>query len=109
MEIGQVVGGDYSNIIIRQKQGFDFEIGDLVVSISKGKELLLQVTDLFLSSQISDLNIERLSGSYLQGEKVDIYEKESRLYKMAKSKASKKSILSRKRYLRHHGKINEKN
>lgn len=86
MEIGQVVSGDFSNIILRQKQGFNFEIGDLVICQAKGCDLLLQVTDLFLSSQISDLNLERLSGNYLQGEDIELYERESRLYKMAKAK-----------------------
>ena len=41
--VGQVVGGSFGDIVIRQKAGTDLEIGDLMVSEENGSFLILQV------------------------------------------------------------------
>ena len=52
--VGQVVGGKFGDIIIRQKSGSNLEIGDLMVSEENGSFLILQVFALEYGSQIQD-------------------------------------------------------
>ena len=40
--VGQVVGGKFGDIVIRQKAGTNLEIGDLLVSEENGSFLILQ-------------------------------------------------------------------
>ncbi len=63
---GQVIGGDYSKVIVRQKSDEDLEIGELLVAESGDEKLLLQVYDLLYGSQISPQNLELISGMKLE-------------------------------------------
>ena len=84
---GQVVGGKFGDIIIRQKSGKDLEIGDLMVSEEDGSFLILQVFALEYGSQIQDRMQEMMSGVNLeQGSNAQFYEPEFVNYVLARIK-----------------------
>ena len=66
--IGQVVGGGFSDIIVRQKAGHELEIGDLLISEEKDKSayLILNVFALEYGSQIETRMQEMMSGVTLE-------------------------------------------
>lgn len=83
MPIGQIIGGDYGDIWIRQKSGKTIEIGDLL-SID---DIILQVTDLSYGSLLEDDELARMSGMELEGyEETSVMEEEVRNYINAKAK-----------------------
>mgnify|MGYP003976974355 FL=1 len=71
--VGQVVGGSFGDIVIRQKAGTDLEIGDLMVSEEKGSFLILQVFSLEFGSQIQDKMQQMMSGVNLEQGVVDAH------------------------------------
>ncbi|MEM4336388.1 MAG: ATP-binding protein [Candidatus Woesearchaeota archaeon] len=66
MPKGQIVGGKFGELIIRQKAGESIEIGELLVSESNGSKIILQVYDISYGSQISQQNLELISGMVLE-------------------------------------------
>ncbi|MDC8438233.1 MAG: ATP-binding protein, partial [Candidatus Nitrosotenuis sp.] len=52
--VGQVIGGSFGDILVREKSGRNLEIGDLLVSDENGSFLILQVFALEYGSQIQD-------------------------------------------------------
>ena len=64
--VGQVVGGSFGDIVIRQKSGTNLEIGDLMVSEEEGSFLILQVFELEYGSQIQDKMQQMMSGVNLE-------------------------------------------
>ena len=84
---GQVVGGGFGDIIIRQKHGKNLEIGDLMVSDEDGSYLILQVFGLEYGSQIQDRMKEVMSGVNLeQSSDTQFYEPEFVNYVLARIK-----------------------
>jgi len=76
----QIIGGNFSNLIARQKQNENLELGELLVADS----ILLQVVDIEYGSQISQQNLELISGMNLEhGSKTNFIEQELRNYKIA--------------------------
>ena len=71
--VGQVVGGSFGDIVIRQKAGTDLEIGDLMVSEENGSFLILQVFALEYGSQIQDKMQQMMSGVNLEQGVVDAH------------------------------------
>ncbi len=83
MPIGQIVGGEYGEVLIRQKSGKTIEIGDLLAI----DDLILQVLDLEYGSLLEQTDIERMSGMELEGyEETSLMEEEIRNYIYAKAK-----------------------
>ncbi len=83
MPIGQIVGGEYGEVLIRQKSGRTIEIGDLLAI----DDLILQVLDLEYGSLLEQNDIERMSGMELEGyEETALMEEEIRNYIYAKAK-----------------------
>ncbi len=81
---GQIISGSFENIIARQKSEEEFEIGELLISENKNNKVLLQVTDLSFGSQISQSNLELISGMNLeQGISTNFMDSELRLYNLA--------------------------
>ena len=64
--VGQVVGGKFGDIIVRQKSGTNLEIGDLMVSEENNSFLILQVFALEYGSQIQDRMQQMMSGVNLE-------------------------------------------
>lgn len=63
---GQVVSGELGRIVIRQKSAESIEIGELLVTEGQGEKILLYVYDLLYGSQISEENLELISGMHLE-------------------------------------------
>lgn len=63
---GQVISGEFGKILVRQKSSAPLELGEILVSESSSKKILLQVYDLLYGSQISQQNLELLSGMQLE-------------------------------------------
>ncbi len=83
MPIGQIVGGEYGEVLIRQKSGKTIEIGDMLAI----DDLILQVLDLEYGSLLEQTDIERMSGMELEGyEETALMEEEIRNYIYAKAK-----------------------
>jgi DNA helicase HerA-like ATPase len=84
---GQIISGDFSKILIRQKAGKKIEIGELITAGNEEGLSLLQVYDLYFSSQISQQNLELISGMRLEsGEELNWMEPELRHYNIAVAK-----------------------
>ena len=84
---GQVVGGDFGSVLLRQKKGVTIEIGSLMISEEENSFLILQVFDMEYGSQIQAGMREMISGiSMEQVDDVEFYEPEFVNYIMAKLK-----------------------
>jgi DNA helicase HerA-like ATPase len=91
--VGQIIGGDYGEILIRQKSGERIELGELLVA----DDILLQVFDLEYGSLMEHRDLARISGMQLEGYgETEIHEREVRNYILVKAKPlfdlKKKSI-----------------
>ena len=85
--IGQVVGGKLGDVIIRQKDGAELEIGDLLVSDEGNSFVISQVFALEYASQIQDRVQQMRSAVNLeQGIKSRFYEPEFVNYVLARIK-----------------------
>lgn len=63
---GQVIGGEFSRIIVRQKKDADIELGELLIAGTDDKKILMQVYDISYGSQISQSNLELISGMQIE-------------------------------------------
>jgi DNA helicase HerA-like ATPase len=88
--IGQVVGGDTADLLLREKSGRGVELGELLaIDISDNDYLLLKVTDLSFGSQVSASTLELAAGLRLerQDDEVGFYEAELRHYTIIHARA----------------------
>lgn len=86
MIAGRIIGGDFSKVIIRQKSGYNIEIGELLISDGPEKTLL-QVSDLVYGSQLSSQNLEFISGLKLEEDTdIEVMDEKLRNYNMASLK-----------------------
>ena len=84
---GQVIGGEFGKIIARQKAGEKLELGELLVSESGENKILMQVFDLIYGSQISQQNLELISGMKLEeNADTEFFDKNLRNYMLARLK-----------------------
>jgi uncharacterized protein len=84
MIAGQIIAGEHGRILMRVKSGRDIELGELLISESQGKKMLLQVYDLQYGSQISRINLELMSGMKLEEDNdLELMEPELRAYSLA--------------------------
>jgi len=63
---GQVISGEFGRIVARQKSNENIEIGELLIADSDEGKILLQAYDLVYGSQISQQNLEMISGMKLE-------------------------------------------
>ena len=63
---GQIISGEFGKIAARQKAGQAIEIGELLIADSNDGKVLMQVYDLIYGSQISQQNLEMISGMKLE-------------------------------------------
>lgn len=66
MEKAIVIGGKMGDILARQKASTPLELGELLVSETPTGKILMQVFDLNYGSQLSQQNLELLSGLQLE-------------------------------------------
>ncbi|PIN79521.1 ATPase, partial [Candidatus Woesearchaeota archaeon CG10_big_fil_rev_8_21_14_0_10_34_8] len=89
MKKGLVIRGDVSKIVVREKSNADIELGELLIVDSGRKKMLMQAYDLVYASQLSEQNIELISGlqleqeSMLEEDSITIMEPALRNYKLA--------------------------
>ena len=63
---GQVISGGFSKILVRQKSKQGLELGELLIADMPNGKILLQVYDLIYGSQLSQQNLELISGMKLE-------------------------------------------
>jgi hypothetical protein len=84
---GQIISGKFGELCIRQKSNSNLEIGELLIAESKDTKILLHVYDLFYGSQMSQQNLELISGMALEeDDKTEFFEPELRNYMLANAK-----------------------
>jgi hypothetical protein len=85
MEIkGQIIGGKFGEIIARQKSDSPLELGEIVIAEDDGKSYFLQVYDMQYGSQISQQNLELISGLNLEENgDMEFMDEHMRNYKLA--------------------------
>jgi len=85
---GQVISGEFSKILVRQKSGQNIELGELLVANTKEGKIIMQVYDLIYGSQISQSNLELISGIRLEEDtQIDLIEPQLRNYNLALMKS----------------------
>jgi uncharacterized protein len=81
---GQVISGEFGRILVRQKSGQNLELGELLISESGDNKILMQVFDLLYGSQISQQNLELISGMALEeNTDTEFFDKNLRNYMLA--------------------------
>lgn len=81
---GQVISGGFGRVIVRKKSDADIELGELLVSDSQDKKIIMQVTDLIYGSQLSQQNLELVSGLKLEEDSsLELFDSELRNYTLA--------------------------
>jgi len=63
---GQVISGEFGKILVREKSGQEIELGELLIADTKEGKILMQVFDLLYGSQLSQSNLEMVSGIKLE-------------------------------------------
>ncbi len=85
---GQVISGKFGEIIIRQKSNEEFELGELLIAEKEKTKILLQIYELAYGSQISQQNLELISGMRLEENlNIDFFDEKLRNYKIAFAKS----------------------
>ena len=81
---GQVISGEFGKILVRQKSEQNLELGELLISESGENKILMQVFDLIYGSQISQQNLELISGLSLEeNTDTEFFDKNLRNYMLA--------------------------
>ena len=81
---GQVISGEFGKILARIKKDAGVEIGELFITEHDGKKILLQVYDLIYGSQISQINLELMSGLKLEEDNnLELWDEHLRTYNVA--------------------------
>ena len=85
---GQVISGEFGKIVARQKSGQSIEIGELLIADANESKILLQVYDLVYASQISQQNLELISGMKLEeNTDFELFDSNLRNYMLAMMKS----------------------
>lgn len=81
---GQVISGSFGKIMMRQKANVSLELGELLIGNTSSGKILFQVFDLNYGSQISQQNLELISGMKLEEDTaIDFMDKDLRNYQLA--------------------------
>ncbi len=70
--VGQILSGEFGELLVRQKSGEELELGELLVTENGNKKTILQVYNLLYASQIPPKSLELLSGMELEGHGSDL-------------------------------------
>jgi len=85
---GLIIGGQFGDILVRQKNEQELELGELLIANTPQGKVLLQVFDLLYGSQLTRGNLELISGMKLEeDESLDILDKKIRNYTLARLKS----------------------
>lgn len=81
-----IISGELGKIVARQKTSEQIEIGELLVTEDKGSKIIYEVVDLLFGSQISQQNLELMSGIKLEHDlnhDLELLDEELRSYGLA--------------------------
>jgi hypothetical protein len=85
---GLIISGSFGELVARQKSSEEFELGELLIAESESGKTLMQVYDLLYASQVSEQNLELISGMSLEeGTDFSFMEPHLRNYTLAKLKS----------------------
>lgn len=85
---GQIIGGSFDRIFMRQKKGESLEIGELLMCENGDNRIIFQVIDLLHSSQVSQSNIEYISGMKIEeNANIELMDEALRYYTTAELKS----------------------
>lgn len=84
---GLIIGGEFGNILVREKSDVSIELGELLIAESKGNKMLLQVFDLIYGSQLSRQQLELISGMKLEeDDSLELMDAKLRTYVLSRLK-----------------------
>lgn len=84
---GLIIGGEFGDILVRQKSEQSLELGELLVANSGTGKMLLQVFDLLYGSQLSKQHLELISGLKLEeDDSLELMDEKLRTYVLARLK-----------------------
>ncbi|MBI4448465.1 ATP-binding protein [Candidatus Woesearchaeota archaeon] len=87
MDKGLIIGGEFGDIIVREKRGARIELGELLVSDTEQGKILLQAYNLVFGSQLSTQSLELISGLRLEeGNEQPFFDEHLRNYNIARVK-----------------------
>ena len=87
MTKGLIIGGEFGNILVRQKTAMALELGELMIADTSNGQMLLQVFDLLYGSQLTQQHLELISGLKLEeDEKLELMDAKLRTYVLARLK-----------------------
>ncbi|MBW2986411.1 ATP-binding protein [Candidatus Woesearchaeota archaeon] len=88
MAKGLIISGEFGNIVVREKTGKKLELGELLMAETGDQKILFQVFDLVYGSQLSQQNLELVSGLRLEGDSdMELMDGNLRNYILAKIKS----------------------
>tara|TARA_Y100000310_G_C20673049_1_gene811339 strand:- start:368 stop:1891 length:1524 start_codon:yes stop_codon:yes gene_type:complete len=81
---GQVISGAFDSVVVRQKSDAKLEIGQLLTAETSQGKVLLQAFNLVYGSQLSQQNLEMISGMKLESDNdLELMDAELRNYTLA--------------------------
>lgn len=84
MIAGQVISGSFDSVVVRQKSDAKLEIGQLLTANTAEGKILMQVFNLVYGSQLSQQNLEMISGMKLESDNdLELMDAELRNYTLA--------------------------
>lgn len=87
MTKGIILSGEFGNILVREKSNARIELGELLIAENNDLKILLHVFDLLYGSQISQQNLELISGLKLEeGSELTLMDENLRSYILARVK-----------------------
>ena len=87
MAKGLVISGEFGNILAREKSGNKIELGELLIAETSEGKILMQVFDLLYGSQLSQQNLELVSGLRLEEDtELELLDPKLRTYILSKLK-----------------------
>ncbi len=87
MTKGLIIGGEFGNILVRQKSAEQLELGELLIADTNNGQILLQAFDLLYGSQLTPQHLELISGLKLEeDDKLELMDAKLRTYVLARLK-----------------------
>lgn len=88
MEKGMIISGGFGDIVCREKKDTPIELGELLVAETPDGKILLKAFDLVFGSQMSQQQLELISGLKLEEDsELDLIEPHIRAYTLARLRA----------------------
>ena len=88
MDKGMIISGTFGDIVCREKKSEPLELGELLICQTPDGNILLKSFDLTFASQLSQQNLELISGLKIEEDNdLDLMEPHLRAYTLARLKA----------------------